>query len=355
MSYISPIRYTLHNMRILVTGSSGTIGTRLCETLLEKGHAIIGVDWKPNKWQPAIEKLTVHLDLRDEARLHESTVKSQLSKVDALVHLAANARVYDLVTQPPLARDNMLTTFNTLEWARINGIKRFIFASSRECYGNIIVENEQSSEAAGLAGPAAGGLHTGKGWSAEGKPLGCPSAIREDMVRLENCESPYTASKIGGEALVHAYRRCYGIDAVIVRFSNVYGMYDDSDRVVPLFIREAQAERPLQVFGKDKCLDFTYIDDAVEGTILALEKFDAAKNEVFNIASGRAVTILELAELIKKLLKSPSPIEIKPSRTGEVTRFAADISKARKILGYEPKVPFEEGVKKAVEWYLTNT
>ncbi|MDD4287187.1 MAG: NAD-dependent epimerase/dehydratase family protein [Candidatus Peribacteraceae bacterium] len=300
-------------MKILVTGSSGTIGTRLCERLLEQQFEVVGADWEPNKWQPAIEKLTVRIDLRDENQLNAQSSKL---KADVVIHLAANARVYELVENPDRARDNMLTTFNALAWARKNGVKRFVFASSRETYGNSGMDK-----------------------------------YREDMVRVENCESPYTASKIAGEALVESYRRCYGMETVIVRFSNVYGMYDDSQRVVPLFIRQTKKNEPLVVFGKDKSLDFTYIDDAVNGLLLILKNFSKVNGQTINLAFGEAHSIMELAELIKKLMKSTSAISTASSRTGEVTRYTADISKARKILGFDPKVPFAEGVKKSVEWY----
>jgi len=304
-------------MKILVTGSSGTIGTRLCERLLEEGHDVLGIDWVHNKWQPGIEKLTTILDLRDEKKLK---AKSYNLKADLIVHLAANARVYELVEHPDRARDNMLTTFNMLEFARTNGVKRFIFASSRESYGNTGIDK-----------------------------------YTEDLVRVHNCESPYTASKIAGEALSEAYRRCYGIDHVTLRFSNVYGMYDDSIRVVPLFIRLARSNEPLTVFGKDKCLDFTYIDDAVSGIISGIEKFDSAKNDTYNLAYGEGTTIVHLAEEVKRLLKSSSEIQVGKSRTGEVIRYVADISKAQKKLGYAPKTPFSEGIKKTVEWYLKNS
>lgn len=301
-------------MKILVTGSSGTIGTRLCESLLGQGYAVVGADWEPNKWQPAIEKLTVRIDLR-----HEEELKKLPTDADCVIHLAANARVFELVENPDRARDNMLTTFNALEWARRNGVKRFIFASSRETYGNSGADK-----------------------------------YSEDMVRVENCESPYTASKIAGEALVESYRRCYGMETTIVRFSNVYGMYDDSERVVPLFIRQTKKNEPLVVFGKDKSLDFTYIDDAVAGLLLVLGNASAANGQTFNFAFGEAHSILELAELIKKLMKSASAISATSSRTGEVTHYTADISKARKILGFEPKVPFAEGVKRSVKWYAAH-
>ncbi len=314
-------------MKILVTGSSGTIGTRLCEKLLERGEEVFGLDWLPNKWQPEINKLTTIVDLRDADALKAQSShlrqgyggQAKLKACEVIVHLAANARVYELVEHPDRARDNFLTVFNTLEFARQQGIKRFVFASSRESYGNIGAEK-----------------------------------YSEDMVRVENCESPYTASKIGGEALVEAYRRCYGIDQITFRFSNVYGMYDDSIRVVPLFIRLARENKPLTVFGKDKCLDFTYIDDTITGILAALDRFDAAKNDTYNLAYGEGTTIVQLAEDVKRLLQSSSDITIGNSRTGEVIRYIADISKARKKLDYDPKTPFAEGIKKAVEWYTEN-
>lgn len=302
-------------MHILVTGSSGTIGTRLCEKLLERGDTVTGVDWVANKWQENVEAVTLHADLRDEDETEELDLPDD---VDAVVHLAANARVYELVEHPDRALDNVLTLFNTLELARKRDIKRFLFASSREGYGNIQADR-----------------------------------YTEDLVRVENCESPYTASKVAGEAMVEAYTRCYGIDHVIFRFSNVYGMYDDSVRVVPRFIRLARAGEPLTIYGKDKCLDFTFIDDAVAGILAALDRFESAKNDTYNIATGEGTTILHLAERIKELLQSRSALEIGPSRIGEVIRYIADISKAKNKLGYDPQVSFEEGIVKAVEWYRT--
>lgn len=300
-------------MHILVTGSSGTIGTRLCETLIERGHTVTGIDWVENKWQPSINNVTLQCDLRDEKATHALKLPDN---IDALVHLAANARVYELVEHPDRARDNFLSLFNALELARKRGIKRFLFASSRESYGNI---------------PAA--------------------KYTEDLVRVEHCESPYTASKVGGEALVEAYRRCYDMDHIIFRFSNVYGMYDDSVRVVPLFIRLAGKNEPMKVFGKDKCLDFTYIDDCVDGIIKALEHFENAKNDTYNLAFGEGTTIVHLAERVKELMQSTSAVTVGEPRTGEVVRYIADISKAKKAFGYDPKTSFSQGIEKSVEWY----
>ncbi len=303
-------------MKILVTGASGTIGTRLCETLLQSGHEVLGVDIKKNEWQPSIDALTTVADVTKENALKDIDPTG----IEAVVHLAAYARVHDLVLNPDRALDNMSMLFRTLEWARKNNVPRFVFASSRECYGNIKVEK-----------------------------------YTEDQVRVENCESPYTASKIAGEALVESYRRCYGMKTTIIRFSNVYGMYDLSDRVVPLFFRTARANEPITVFGDKKFLDFTYIDDAVQGVKLILEKPEVAAGQTFNLAFSQGTKLLTLAEVMIELIGSKSTISVTQPRVGEIFHYVADITKAKTLLGYDPQTSFDEGIRKSVEWYTKHT
>ncbi|MEK9153275.1 MAG: SDR family NAD(P)-dependent oxidoreductase [Patescibacteria group bacterium] len=300
--------------KILVTGSSGTIGTRLMEKLLEQGYQVIGVDWRPNQWSKTVNDFTIIGDLRDKAVLQKLP-----NDFDLVIHLAANARVYNLVVDPSMARDNFETTFNVLEFTRQNKIKRFMFASSRETYGN----TEQIK-------------------------------YSEGDVRLANCESPYTASKIAGEAMVYGYGRCYNIDFVVFRFSNVYGMYDGSDRAVPLFIGLAKDNKPITIFGQDKLLDFTYIDDCVAGIMAAIANFATAKNDTYNLGAGQGSTIVEVAQMIVGALKSQSQIIIQDNRTGEVVKFIADITKAQQKLGYQPKVFIKDGLAKSIEWYQQN-
>ncbi len=297
---------------ILVTGSSGTIGTRLCEKLLAEKYQVIGADLRKNKWNEAIDNLTLKVDLREPVQ-----VRAKLSeRVDLVIHLAANARVYNLVVDPSQARDNIEMMFNVLEYARTKNVKGVIFSSSREVYGN-----------------------TEK----------CVHA--EDDVYLQNCESPYTASKMAGEALLWAYHRCYAMPFIIFRFSNVYGMYDDSDRVVPLFIRRAGRHQEIIIYGKDKVLDFTYIDDVVDGLLSAVKKFFYVKNEVINLACHQGVPLLRVAELIKQKLNSSSSIIIKNNRIGEVVKYVADITKAERLLDYHPKTSIETGIESSIKWY----
>ena len=233
-----------------------------------------------------------------------------------IIHLAGHARVYNSVINPSLAHDNFLLIFNMLEFARINHLKKLIFSSSREVYGN-------STEP----------MHA------------------EDDANIKNCESPYTASKIAAEAMIWAHHRCYGTDFIIFRFSNVYGMYDNRDRLIPQFIKQAARGENLTIFGKDKLMDFTYINDTVEGIIKGIEKFDSSKNSVFNIAAGKGISISYVAELIKSKLNSNSEIIFKENKTGEVVKYIADISKAKSILNYEPMTSIEKGISEAVAWY----
>ncbi len=302
-------------MKILITGSSGTIGTRLFECLLPQ-HEVVGVDINPNKWNPQLQAHTISLDLR------KSEVLNSLPKdFDLVIHLAANARVYELVKDPQQALDNMIINFNVLEFMRGNGISNIIFASSRETYGNIMGDK----------------------------------AIPEDIVRLENCESPYAASKVTGEALTHAYSKVYGMDFVIVRFSNVYGMYDDSDRVIPLWIRQCSNSEDIIVYGKQKVLDFTYIDDAMVALTGMISQFNQVKGNTFNIASGVGVNLLSIARQIKILLKANSHIIEDDNRPGEVWKFEADISRARSLLDFRPEIDIEEGLQKTVDWYAKHS
>lgn len=296
--------------KLLVTGSSGTVGTALIRSLLEAGYEVIPVDVRKNIWDDELNEQTIRADLTDE-----EAVEKLPTDANCLIHLAANARVHRSVKNPSLAYENTSMTMKVLEFARRHGMD-FIFSSSREVYGN-----EQSV----ISG--------------------------EKDTYVDICESPYTASKVSGEAFVKSYHECYDIETTIVRFSNVYGKYDDSDRVIPLFISQAKQDKDIHVYGKDKVLDFTYIDDCVDGILKVVDNFYKATGETFNIASGRGTSILELAEYISKITSSDSTIHISSNRTGEVSRFVADISKSEAILGYQPSYGVETGLEETVQWY----
>jgi UDP-glucose 4-epimerase len=299
---------------VLVTGSSGTIGTALAERLLSEGYDVVGADLVPNRWSTAVDERTVRTDLLDPADLD-----SLPADVDVVVHLAANARVRALVEQPERARDNFESTFNVLEYVRDNDVSAVVFSSSREVYGN--------------------GKETIRG---------------EHGATIEGCESPYAASKMGGEALVESYAECYGIDACVLRFSNVYGRYDASDRVVPQFIARAEQGRALEVYGRNKLLDFTYLDDCVDGILRALKRLEVVAGMTFNIASGEGTSLLALAEAVVDRIGTRSTVRVEDSKAGEVNRFVADVSKASSVLGYEPTRSPLGGLDETIDWYREN-
>lgn len=299
---------------ILLTGSSGTIGVELGEQILDKGIELYGVDKVPNRWSERVDEVSIQADLSDQNSLDELP-----TDVDTIIHFAANARVHKLVKDPVGAKENFDMTFNILEHARKNNIENIIFASSREVYGN-----------------------TGK------------MIYSEEDTYVDECESPYTASKVGGESIVKAYENCYDIDSCILRFSNVYGRYDASDRVVPLFIAQASRGQDLTVYGSQKVLDFTYIDDCVDGIIKTLDNFNKVKDTTLNIASGLGSSIIEVAELIAKKTHEDIDINVEQNRTGEVSRYVADISKAKKVIGYEPEYKLADGIDKTISWYSEN-
>ena len=297
-------------MTILLTGSSGTIGTRLFERLLDLDYEVIGVDRRENTWKSSLNRRTIRADL-----LSETDFDDIPRRVDMILHLAANARVSQLITNPREALDNIVMTFNVLEFARRNAINRIMFSSSREVYGDL-----------------------------EG-------SATEDAVRIDACKNPYSSSKIAAEALIHASRRVYGTSFMIVRFSNVYGMYDDSDRVIPQWIKQSTKDQPLVVFGENKAVDFIYIDDAVDGFIKAMESFDRLSCQTFNIAYGRAERLTWLAQKLRDLVGSQSKIVTLDNRPGEVCRCEPNISRAVALLGFKPKTDLNTGLERAVDWY----
>ena len=301
--------------KILVTGSSGTIGTALCMELIKQGYDVIGVDIKPNEWDSEVDQRTNISNLLCGSLLGINFK----GNFDLIIHLAANAKVHQSVKQPDLARDNFLMTYNVLEFARRMNAP-VIFASSREVYGDNIIT----------------------------------FAKAEETIEPRKLKSPYAATKVGAEALVCAYNQSYNLDYIIFRLSNVYGKYDKSDRVIPTWIKAARKGEALIVYGERKAYDFTYIDDCVAAFMLAIKRFEWTKNDTYNIAYGEAIKLINLVELIQKEMGVKGDLKIKQNRVGEVGYYHADIDNARRKLLFEPKVSIKEGIKKTVKWYDKN-
>ncbi len=303
-------------MRILVTGSSGQIGTNLALRLQADGHDVFGVDKRPNTWTDAFPYL-----LQDLSMQH---AELDFPAADVVVHLAAHAKVHELVLHPKRALENAIITFDVLEYARQRGLP-IVFASSREVYGDVHRFDEYVEASADFA----------------------------------FTESTYSASKIAGEAFVYSYARCYGLPYLVFRFSNVYGRYDNDlhrmVRVLPLFTHRLRRGEPITIYGgEEKTLDFTYVDDCVDGIVRGVEALGAGElvNETINLAYGRGSSLVHAARLIAAELGVEPRMTLAPSLLGEVTHYVADLTKARSLLGYEPRVAIEEGISRSVAWFL---
>ncbi len=309
-------------MHILITGSSGQIGTNLGLFLQEKGHQVFGIDIRPNPWTNEIETL-----LQDLSKPY-TNFKGGIghvpypANIDVVVHFANHAKVHELVKQPERALENITMNFNVLEYCRQNNLP-LIFSSSREVYGDI---HRYITE--------------------------------ESYADFAFTESPYSASKIAGEALIYAYAQCYGLRYLVFRFSNVYGRYDNDIhrmlRVIPHFIRQISQDKPITVYGKEKVLDFTYVDDCVAGVYAGIERLVSGEiaNHTINLAYGQGNSLVQMATFVGEALGKTPNITIKPARVGEVTHYVANVGKARALLDYTPQVPLREGIFRAVQWSM---
>ncbi len=301
-------------MRVLITGSSGQIGTNLGMALLDRGDEVVGLDLRPNTWTKRIPTTRCDLNAVPAGELPVD------GRFDVVVHLAAHAKVFELVEQPSRAMENVEMLFRVLEYCRRHSTP-VIFGSSREVYGDIHRHVTDESQA--------------------------------DFVVAE---SPYSASKIAGEAFIYSYAECYDLPYLVFRFSNVYGRYDCDlerlERVIPLFIRRIAEGTPIVVYGRDKVLDFTYVDDCIAGVVRAIDALVTRRvnQQTINLAYGHGATLVDLVNIIALALRKEPNVRCEPSRSGEVTRYVADITKARQLLGYEPQTPLTAGVPRAIQW-----
>ncbi len=307
-------------MRVLITGSSGQIGSNLGTYLQENGHYVFGVDKRRNGWTDKIE--TLYQDLSMPYRDFEVGIGNveYPADLDAVVHFAAHAKVHELVVNPQRALENITMTFNVLEFCRKHNLP-IIFSSSREVYGDI---HRYITE--------------------------------ESYADFAFTESPYSASKISGEALVYSYAQCYGLRYLVFRFSNVYGRFDNDIermlRVIPHFINQIKQGNQITVYGEEKVLDFTYIDDCVAGVSRGLARLVAGEiqNHTINLAYGQGNSLVNMARFIGEELGVKPNMKIEPARVGEVTHYVANIGKARALLDYLPQNSLRQGIAKSVAW-----
>jgi UDP-glucuronate 4-epimerase len=313
---------------ILVTGGAGFIGSHLVDQLLAEGDwHITVVDDFNNFYDPAIKHENIRSHLRnDEYELHETDIRNLDAlksifagrRFDCIVHLAARAGVRPSLTQPLLySETNINGTLNLLELARTHNVDQFVFGSSSSVYG------------------------------ANAKvPFSEDDPIRNPI-------SPYAATKAAGELLCHTYSHLYALRCICLRFFTVYGARQRPDLAIHKFARLISAGEPIPVFGDGTTRrDYTYIEDILAGVRAAID-YTQSDFEVFNLGESRTVELRELISLLEKELDQQAIIDRQPLQPGDVPQTYADITKAKRLLGYNPKTQIEDGIHRFVEWFRT--
>ncbi len=307
-------------MRIVVTGGAGFIGSHLCARLLKQGHQVTAVDNLITGMRRNIDSL---LENREFSFVEADVVQPIDFPCDAVFHMASPASPRGYMDHPiETALVNSLGTHNTLEMALRHGAS-YLLASTSEAYGDPL-EHPQV-----------------EGYWGNVNPVG-----------IRSC---YDESKRFGEALTMTYVRSTNLDARIIRIFNTYGPHSDPEdgRIVPNFITQALAGEPITVYGDgSQTRSLCYVSDLVEGIIAALFH-PRTRGEVINLGNPLENTVLEYAYLIRQMCYSNSAIEFKPLPQDDPTRRCPDISKARGLLGWEPKVGLAEGLGLTVEWFKT--
>jgi UDP-glucuronate 4-epimerase len=311
-------------MNFLVTGGAGFIGSHVSERLLRDGHRVVIVDDFNDFYDPAIKQRNLaRVQTAGSVKLHRADIVDKgamdrvfaAEKLDGIIHLAARAGVRPSIEQPLLyAQTNVTGTVNLLECARAARVRKFIFASTSSVYG--INSKIPFSESDPIFQPI----------------------------------SPYAATKLAGEALCHTYHHLYGMDTACLRFFTVYGPAQRPDLAIHKFARLIAAGRPVEMYGDGSTRrDYTFIDDIVEGIMACVRgRFGY---EIFNLGNSNTIELRRLVGLIESALGRKAVIERRPEQPGDVPVTFADVSKARRMLGYEPKTKIEQGIGKFVEWF----
>lgn len=311
--------------RFLVTGGAGFIGSHLLDRLLAQQAArVVVIDNFDDFYAPHLKRTNIEAHLTHPVyRLYEADIRNynalkQLftdEVFDTIIHLAAKAGVRPSLIDPRSYQEvNVAGTLNLLELAQRNGVKKFIFGSSSSVYG-----------------PAA-------------KP-----PFREDEPPAPI--SPYAATKAAGELLAHTYSHLYAMQIVCLRFFTVYGARQRPDLAIHKFARLIASRRPVPVYGDGTSeRDFTYIDDILQGVLAAVD-YDATPFEIINLGESQTTSVNRLIELLAAALGQQAIIERQMPQAGDMPRTHADISKAQRLLNYQPTTPIELGIRKFVDWF----
>jgi len=310
-------------MRIFLTGAAGFIGSHLARALLARGDSVLGFDDFNDFYDPAIKRRNVdetrklggdfHI-VEGDLRVAED-VNSALGDVEVVVNLAARAGVRPSLEQPVLYTDtNVRGLVHILEAMRARGLRKLVHASSSSVYGG--QEKVPFSE--------------------------------DDPINLP--WSPYAATKRSNELMLATWHHLYGIESHALRFFTVFGPGQRPDLAIAKFISLIEQDKPIPFFGDGTTgRDYTYIDDIVQGVVASIDRVSGC--EIINLGGDEPVTLTQMVETIEQVMGKKAKLDRKPVQPGDVPRTMADVSKARRMLGYEPKTSFAEGVGKQYEWW----
>jgi UDP-glucose 4-epimerase len=307
--------------RCLITGVAGFIGSALARAVLAQGDQVRGIDNFSTGKRENLGEILTQMDFRQVDLLDLEALREACVEVDYVLHEAAIPSVPKSVLDPLGSnRANVDGTVNLLVAARDAKVKRVVYAASSSAYGDTPTLPK-----------------------------------REDMT--PNPISPYAVAKLASEHYMISFYRCYGLETVCLRYYNVFGPRQDPTSpysgVLAKFITLMLKGEAPTIFGDGtQSRDFTYIDNTVEANLLAA-KAPAAEvaGQVFNVATGRRVDLNEMFQALKKLTGYSGEVQYGPERGGDIKHSLADIARAEKHMGYKPKVDFEEGLRRTVEWY----
>ena len=308
--------------KILVTGGAGFIASHLCEALLAEGAELVVIDDFNDFYNPAIKEANlagfrdritlVRGDIRDAA-LVDSLFAGP--RFDLVFHFAARAGVRPSIADPRLyASTNIDGTLNLLEGCRQSGVKHFVFASSSSVYG-----------------------------------VNRKVPFAEDDL-IQRTISPYAATKLAGEQLCSNYSHLYGMRCLCLRFFTVYGPRQRPDLAISKFTHQILADEPIEQYGDGRSArDYTFVDDIISG-VMAAGRYVASDFEIINLGGSAANTLSQLIAHIEEILGKKATIHYLPDQPGDVPLTFADVSKARRLLGYTPGTPLKQGLEHYVKW-----
>jgi UDP-glucuronate 4-epimerase len=310
--------------KVLLTGAAGFIGAKTTEELLSQGVEVVGIDNLNDYYDISLknyrlaqitsEKFTFHhIDIEDKALLKALFNTHQF---DVVFNLAARAGVrYSMENPHVYMSTNAQGTLNLLECMRIHNVPKMVLASTSSLYA------------------------------------GQPMPFKEDLP-VNTPISPYAATKKAAEVMAYTYHYLYGIDVTVVRYFTVYGPAGRPDMSPYIFADKLLNNEDLPVFGDGtQARDFTFVDDIAIGTILASKKLGF---EIINLGGGNnPYTLLQMIELMEKISGKKARLKMGPKIQADMDVTWADISKARRLLGWEPRISFEDGIEKLMKWHGT--